>query len=195
MPPHIGTKLFCRSHIVGTRLSLPVHSFLPTKYWFEAFNIDVYLVNRMPVWSSVSCCSRLCQPKSFWMCLLPMALALPTIKLEFKPIKCIFLGYNLDHKGYLWLDPSTGRVYISRHVVFTEQEFPLSMTKPVPFSKSIIDPMAIFGSFHLWERDQYATWCHIYFYIGPDRLYFHQRPSFQMCTQSPGQASLSSSIA
>lgn len=100
-PPRIGTKLFCRSHIVGRGLSLLVHSFLPTKYWFEAFNIDVYVVNRMPVCSSVSCCSRLCRPKSFWMCVLHMASALPTIKLEFKPIKCIFLGYNLDHKGNL----------------------------------------------------------------------------------------------
>lgn len=35
-----------------------------------------------------------------------------------------FLGYSLNHKGYLCLDLTTHRIYISRHVLFYELRFP-----------------------------------------------------------------------
>jgi hypothetical protein len=38
----------------------------------------------------------------------------------------VFLGYSTQHKGYKCLDVSTGRVYISRDVVFNEKVFPFS---------------------------------------------------------------------
>jgi hypothetical protein len=43
-------------------------------------------------------------------------------KLEYRSKPCIFLGYN--HAGYRCLDPVTGRVYLSGHVVFYESSFP-----------------------------------------------------------------------
>lgn len=45
-------------------------------------------------------------------------------KFDPKSLKCVFLGYNEKYKGYRCLFPPTGRVYISRHVLFDEQVFP-----------------------------------------------------------------------
>lgn len=36
---------------------------------------------------------------------------------------CVFIGYNKSHKGYKCLH-SSGRVYKTRNVVFTESAFP-----------------------------------------------------------------------
>ena len=47
-------------------------------------------------------------------------------KLSKKSIACVFLGYSQHHKGYRCLDPNSGRVYTSRHVIFNEQFFPFA---------------------------------------------------------------------
>jgi hypothetical protein len=47
-------------------------------------------------------------------------------KLEFRSKPCVFLGYSSLHKGYKCLDMETGRVYISRDVIFDEADFPFS---------------------------------------------------------------------
>jgi len=44
-------------------------------------------------------------------------------KLSSRSIECVFLGYSSQHKGYRCLDPTTGRVYISRHIIFNETIF------------------------------------------------------------------------
>ena len=51
-----------------------------------------------------------------------------TNKLQFCSKRCVFIGYSLNHQGYYCLDPSTGHVYLSWHVVFYEQSFPFKET-------------------------------------------------------------------
>lgn len=45
-------------------------------------------------------------------------------------MQCVFLGYSNMHKGYKCLDVRTGRVYISRDVVFDEFVFPFANLHP-----------------------------------------------------------------
>jgi hypothetical protein len=51
-------------------------------------------------------------------------------KLEFRSKQCVFLGYSDMHKGYEYLEISTGRVYISRDVIFDEEIFPFAKLHP-----------------------------------------------------------------
>jgi hypothetical protein len=46
--------------------------------------------------------------------------------MEFRSKKCVFLGYSDMHKGFKCLEISSGRIHISRDVVFDETEFPFS---------------------------------------------------------------------
>jgi hypothetical protein len=47
-------------------------------------------------------------------------------KLSPRSTPCVFLGYSADHKGYRYLDLSTNRLIVFRHVVFDEDSFPLA---------------------------------------------------------------------
>ena len=51
-------------------------------------------------------------------------------KLMFRSKQCAFLAYSAQHKGVKCLDISTGRVYISRDVVFDETKFPFADLHP-----------------------------------------------------------------
>ena len=53
-----------------------------------------------------------------------------TRKLMFRSKRCVFIGYSAQHKGVKCLDVSTGRVYISRDVVFDETHFPFRDLHP-----------------------------------------------------------------
>jgi hypothetical protein len=47
-------------------------------------------------------------------------------KLQLRSTCCAFLGYSNTHKGFKYLDISTGRIYISHDVIFDESVFPFA---------------------------------------------------------------------
>ena len=108
---------------------------MPLKFWDEAFQSAAYLINRVPskTISNTTPLERLFHQKPdysflrvFGCACWPHLRPYNTHKLQFRSKQCVFLGYSNLHKGYKCLDPSIGRVYISRDVVFDENVFPFS---------------------------------------------------------------------
>jgi histone deacetylase 1/2 len=66
-------------------------------------------------------------------------------ELDFRSRMCVFLGYSPMHKGYKCLDKSTGRIYISRDVVFDESVFPFA-TPRVSVDVSTLEQSITFPS-------------------------------------------------
>ncbi|KAE8676646.1 hypothetical protein F3Y22_tig00111582pilonHSYRG00259 [Hibiscus syriacus] len=119
-------------HIIDTTLTLLAQSAVPFKYWSYAVLTAVYLINRLPVdlLGGISPFEKLYNKKPDYQflrvfgcqcfpCLRPFNLH----KFDFISKLCVFLGYSPQHHGYQCLNES-GRVYISRHVVFNEYVFP-----------------------------------------------------------------------
>jgi len=126
-------------HIVEVGLSLLAQASMPLKFWDEAFLAATYLINRTPsrVIDFSTPLYRLFHDKPNYSFLRIFGCACwPNLrpynkhKLQFRSKQCAFLGYSNLHKGYKCLDISTGRVYISRDVVFDESIFPFSNLHP-----------------------------------------------------------------
>jgi len=52
-------------------------------------------------------------------------------KLDFRSSPYVFLGYNSSHFSYRCLDLASQRIYISRHIRFHENIFPLAKSKQI----------------------------------------------------------------
>lgn len=101
---------------------------------FDTFSIAVYLTNRLPSidLQGISPMEKLFTMKPDYSILKIFGcLCFPSLrsynnhKIDPKSTPCLFLGYSNQHKGYKSL-ASSGRLYISRHVLFDEQNFPSS---------------------------------------------------------------------
>lgn len=108
-------------------------SHLPLHHWVEAFSAAAFIGNHLPVLSrdKKSPVELLQQQKpdyshlrvlgtSYYPYLRPVS----DHKLELRSLMCVLLGYSTNYKGYRCLYPPTGKVYVSRHVVFDEECFP-----------------------------------------------------------------------
>ena len=126
-------------HLVETARTLLVQSQVPHQFWVEAFLTVVYLINRLPIYGLLQSpwellfhtspdYSRL---KIFCCSCFPWLKPYISSKLDNKSKHCVFLGYNIQHKGYRCLDLLTQHIYISRHVIFHESEFPYHKTTTV----------------------------------------------------------------
>ena len=123
----IGTVERKHRHIVEVGLSLLSHSHLPQTYWEDAFNTATFLINRLPTptLNNISPYEKLYNRtpdfsflRTFGCACWPNLRPYNKHKLDFRSKSCIFIGYSNNHHGYKCLDLSTGRIYISRHVIF-----------------------------------------------------------------------------
>lgn len=123
---------------------------MPDIYWTYALAIAVYLINRMPtqilhLQSPFQVLFKTKpnyhQLKIFGCLCFPWLGPYNSHKLQPKSKPCVFLGYFLTYSAYLCLDLITNRIYVSRHVQFVENQFPLSsLVAPQSSSSSIISP-------------------------------------------------------
>lgn len=121
-------------HIVEMGLTLLAQAHLPYTYWADAFIMAVYLINRLPtpILEMKTPMELLYSKEPEYKSLQPFGCACyPCLKpynnhkFEFHSQKFVFLGPAPQHRGYKCLS-STGRIYISRHVVFDPSLFPCS---------------------------------------------------------------------
>lgn len=138
-------------------LALLAHSSMPLRFWDEAFLTACYLINRIPsrVIQHLSPFEKFTGSKPDYSSLKIFGSASwPNLrpynahKLSFRSQRCVFLGYSSHHKGYKCLLPSTGRVYLSRDVIFDEHCFPyaessINTTKPIVSETALLPPVAL----------------------------------------------------
>uniref|UniRef100_A0A2N9IFR0 Integrase catalytic domain-containing protein n=1 Tax=Fagus sylvatica TaxID=28930 RepID=A0A2N9IFR0_FAGSY len=119
-------------HIIECALTLLSHASLPTTHWTYAVTTAIHLINRLPSphlshkspWEHLfHKAPDITHLKTFGCLCYPYLRPYNTHKLQPRSTPCIFLGYPSHTKGYICLDPTSHRIYISRHVIFNESEF------------------------------------------------------------------------
>ncbi|KAG7564770.1 Integrase catalytic core [Arabidopsis suecica] len=134
-PEHNGLSERKHRHVVETGLTLLSKASLPTSYWPYAFATAIYLINRLPtpVLNMTSPFQKLFgtspnyeKLKVFGCRCYPWLRPYAAHKLDNRSLPCVFLGYSNTQSAYYCLHPSSGRVYVSRHVRFDEELFPFA---------------------------------------------------------------------
>lgn len=104
---------------------------LPKSYWVEAVATTVYLINRSPTravegrtpyeaWNGRK--PNVSHWRIFGSIAYAFALSEQRQKLDDKSIKCIFIGYSEEFKGYRLYNPDSEKLIISRDVIFNEND-------------------------------------------------------------------------
>jgi len=149
--PHTHQQQGCverkHRHLIDTTLALLAASSLPKKFWDEACLTSCYLINRLPtpLLKNLSPFEKLFSQvpdykflKVFGCACFPNLRAYNSHKFSLRSKPCVFLGYSTLHKGYKCYHSETGRIYVSRDVIFHEDVFPFSNTTTNPASPSSI---------------------------------------------------------
>ena len=123
-----------------------VESHLPASFWGEALSTFLHVRNRSPTSSLPSKHT----PYELWFGKKPSISHLRVFgcrayvhiqkdqrkSLQPHSVKCIFLGYPTEYKGWKCYDPATKKVLISRDVIFNESVFPGLVVKESSFTES-----------------------------------------------------------
>jgi histone deacetylase 1/2 len=126
--------------IVEMGLALLAYANLPKPYWEDAFLTAVYIINRLPT-KILNHCSPFEKAyhqkpnynfmRVFGCACWPNLRPYNKHKFDYRSKTCIFIGYSLSHQGYKCLDLSTGKIFVSRHVIFDELFFPYKSPQSV----------------------------------------------------------------
>ena len=120
-------------HVVENGRAMLHQSQLPLSFWSYAFSTAIFLINRIlsSVLNFVSPWEKFFHKKpplqalkAFGCACYPLLRSYPSHKLQPKSSQCIFLGYLPMLKGYICLDTTSGRIYISSQAIFHESVFP-----------------------------------------------------------------------
>lgn len=137
-------------HIVKTGLTLLAQSSISVRFWDKAFLTATYLINHLPsrvienttpLFGLLGTTPDYSVLKVFGCSCWPNLRPYNTRKLAFRSQQCVLLGYSSLHKGYKYLHRSTGRVYISRGVVFDESIFHFANSSSFDSSCSASSPL------------------------------------------------------
>lgn len=116
------SKMEHQNENTDTSLNLHCQSCFTLTYWLEAFFTASYVANLLPSPTLDNCSpfELLYKEKPdyaflrvFGSACYPCLRPLNANKFEPRPLQCVFLGYCSNYKGYRFLYPLTGKVYIS----------------------------------------------------------------------------------
>ncbi|KAI3507180.1 hypothetical protein L1887_22027 [Cichorium endivia] len=122
-------------HIVETGLAMLFTAHVSPDYWVHAFSSAVYVISRLPstVLKNQSPFELLFNSppsyahfRPFGCRVYPYLRDYAANKLSPRSLPCVFLGYCSRYKGFKCLEPSTSRIYITRHARFDESCFPFN---------------------------------------------------------------------
>ncbi|KAI3785937.1 hypothetical protein L1987_45063 [Smallanthus sonchifolius] len=120
-------------HIVETGLAMLFNAHIPASFWVDAFTSATYIINRVPsptleskspyqlLFNQIPTYSNF---RVYGCQVFPYLRDYAKHKLEPRSLPCVFIGYSTHYKGYRCLDPTTKRIFISRHARFNESVFP-----------------------------------------------------------------------
>lgn len=132
---------------------------LPLSYWSYAVTAATHIINRLPTpglhnrspWELLfHYVPDLTHLRVFGCTCFPLLRPYNTHKLQTHTKFCIFLGYLAYSKGYIYLEPSSHRIYISRHVLFNENEFLCHESPPLSTGSSLFAVTSQFSTFLAW---------------------------------------------
>ena len=94
--------------------------------------------------------------KSFGCACYPCLHSYTISKLDTRSERCIFLGYSAFHHGYRCLSLTSGRIYISRDVIFQEHVYPVK-EQPVIINQEINHSPSLLGSMPTGQSSHPST--------------------------------------
>ena len=121
-------------HVTETDLLLLFHSHLSSYFWVDAFSTTAHIINRLPtpLLGGKSPFEFLYGYSLYYENFHPFGCRVYPCLHDYMPnklfhcsISCIFLGYSPSHKGLHCLDPTTTKLYITRHAQLDETQFPI----------------------------------------------------------------------
>ncbi|KAI0507419.1 hypothetical protein KFK09_013544 [Dendrobium nobile] len=132
-------------HIIETTRTLLHTAHIPLHFWLDTLLTAVYLINIMPSSNTMHTSPyqllhnrppNYSHLRVFGCACYPLLPSNSRHKLSLKSPQYVFLGYATSYKGYKCLNPTTGRIFISRHVTFEEDLFPFVVSSPIPTTNS-----------------------------------------------------------